>query len=91
MPRAVITLDDQDQNGFAGVGMTLFLENGFTPGSAAHQAANALVQELERMAAVQSQGDLKTVTGPDAAWISSDVVAVPENLPSAERIAELRQ
>lgn len=72
--RAVLTLDDQD----GGVGMTLFLEDGFTPTSQAHQAANALVKHLESLSAIQSTGEVAWVQGEDAQWIKDPVVAVPE-------------
>lgn len=72
--RAVITLDDQD----GGVGMTLFLEDGFTPTSQAHKAANALVQHLESLSAIQSTGETKWVEGQDAQWIKDAVTAIPK-------------
>jgi hypothetical protein len=75
--RAVITLDDQD----GGVGMTLFLEDGFTPTSQAHKAANALVQHLESLSAIQSTGEPQWIAGEDAQWIKGAVTAIPEPQP----------
>lgn len=72
--RAVLTLDDQD----SGVGLTLFLEDGFQKDSQAHQAANALVKHLESLSAIQSTGEVAWVEGEDAQWIKDPVIAAPE-------------
>lgn len=76
MPKAVITLSDEE----GGVGMTVFLEDGFTPTSAAHCAANMLVKHMETMSEKFSAGETKWVEGDDAAWIQGDVVALPSKL-----------
>jgi hypothetical protein len=75
MPKAVITLDDTN----GGVGMTLFLEDGFTPSSQAHKAANCLIQHLESLSIAQAESPVEWVEGDKAQWIKDEVIAVPEN------------
>lgn len=81
--RAVITLDDQDNEGKPGLGMTVFLENGWTPTSTAHQAANALIQHLESLSAIHEAGEVKWVEGSDAGWIKDPIVAIPDSQPTS--------
>lgn len=78
MPKAVITLSDEE----GGVGMTVFLEDGFTPTSEAHCATNMLVKHMETMSEKFSAGETKWVEGDEAGWIQGDVVALPSTLSS---------
>ena len=83
--RAVITLDDQDGQ----VGMTLFLEGGYTEGSEAHKTANMIVKFLDEQASLTNNGEATWVEGAEADWIKSDVVAVPEYNDTQRRVAAL--
>jgi hypothetical protein len=83
--RAVITLDDQEGE----VGMTLFLEGGFQKDSPAHQTASMIVNHLDKMASAREPGEVKWVDGEAAAWISDEIVAIPEADDTQKRVAAL--
>lgn len=83
--RAVITLEDDGP----AIGMTLYLEDGYTESSNAHQTANMIVKFLDEQASIKSKGETGWVEGPEADWIKGDVVAVPEYDSTNRRVAAL--
>ncbi len=63
MPKAVITLDDQDGQ----IGMTVFFEGGYQPDSNAHQHTNLIIKYLDSIAeGMKSEGEAKWVSAEDA-------------------------
>jgi len=86
MPKAVITFDD-DQAG--GVGMSLFLEGGFTQDSPAHNAAAMLVNYMRDQAGDPKDEQTRILTGNEATWIQGDVVAIPGEDNTQARVANL--